>query len=1169
MSSDGTRAQQPRLSIVIPVYNVEKYVDECLASVAEQEFQDFEAVVVDDGSIDDSAEITRRWCERDDRFRLIQQPNGGLGHARNTGAANARGQYLAFLDSDDLAPADAYRRMVEVLDETGSDFAVGNVRRFNSVRTWQAAMYKNLMDSERLSTHVSREPELLRDHLAPNKVWRMSFWRDKEISFPAGVLYEDVPTVIPAHVRATAVDVLPIVATLWRVRDRGDVSITQEKHCDPRQVRDRVDALLANTRFIAASAHPRLKDEYDAIALRRDLRMFLQPYANMDEEHRRQTRLHMRRFISEASAAAMRKIPVDDRVAYALIERDRVAELEELLRARRARTLRDTPVEIAGRRAYLDLSLRGRADLRLPERLFDVTDELSTVSRVSDIRVDGDHVEIDGWAYVSRLHRPNRPGSVPKVWLASGKLRIAAKVTSREEARAEEQAHPPDLGCEKAGFTARLPLRRLRRLWRWSRRTWTVMVSVSNGAITLTEPLTGPLPGQTQRPLMTALDKQWWWRMWWNDEGHLIGGASREPAVVTGSGVHADGAEIEVTAHEPIPEGAALSFHHKHVDPIRLPLEADADEPRRGRCRVTPAMLPGVESSEEDKSVRWMVKWDVPESPRRRLLVTGLGAVAASGDDGRTLTPARTNDSRLKLIHGHAKPILRRAEWLPEGGLRLTVEHQPTPETVTLVLSARKQAEELAVVATENEGVAEAVLPVHAVESFGQRLPLREGDWDVKLRTNFEDTKVTVDEVAAALLPLRFEHDGREYALLAEAGKKPVLKVTGDLGPAERGKSHQDRLRTGYYRRVRGNDLDDAILYESYFGKQFSDSPRDIHEELTRREHGLKQLVAVRDRQFTVPDGVTPVVYRSKDYYRALARSRFIVTNTHLPSFFQRSPGQTVLQTWHGVGTKKIGMDIGKIGFANESYKDNLATETRSWDYLISPNQFCSPIMTRAFAYRGKLLETGAPRNDIFHRPDREEIAASVRQQLGIAPDRKIVLYAPTWRDNLHSRGRYRLDLRVDLAELAGKLGDGYAVVFRKHSNIADKLPARMTPPVIDASDYPDVQRLLLVTDILISDYSTTMCDFANTGRPMLFFTYDLENYRNVLRDFYFDFEATVPGPLVFDEAELAQAVAEADTIRREYDDKYQAFQQRFCSWDDGGATRRVVDAVFGDVTRG
>jgi CDP-glycerol glycerophosphotransferase len=326
-------------------------------------------------------------------------------------------------------------------------------------------------------------------------------------------------------------------------------------------------------------------------------------------------------------------------------------------------------------------------------------------------------------------------------------------------------------------------------------------------------------------------------------------------------------------------------------------------------------------------------------------------------------------------------------------------------------------------------------------------------------------------------------------------------------------------------------------------------------------------VIAVRDQQVAVPEGATGVSYRSEEYYRLLAQARYIVANTHLPSCFRRAEGQTVLQTWHGVGTKKIGLDMGAVHFANKSYVENIRNgESDQWDYLVSPNPFTSPILRRAFAYRGHLLETGVPRNDIFHRADRDARALAVKQRLGIEADRKVVLYAPTWRDNLFDGpGRYRLDLRLDLYEAVRKLGDDYVLLFRKHSNIVDRLPLG-EGAVIDASDYPEVQELLLATDVLISDYSTLMCDFANTGRPMLFYTYDLANYRDVLRGFYFDFEDEVPGPLITDEADLVAAIADADAIRAEYDAKYRAFAERFCAWDDGRATERVVDAVFGEV---
>src|SRR5204863_120826 len=117
----------PRISVVVPIYNVEAYLEPCLESLAAQTHTDFEAVLVDDGSTDGSAAIAEAFAQRDPRFRLVRQPNGGLSRARNTGIDHAKGEFLAFLDSDDMLPPNAYELLLGALDSTGSDFASGNV----------------------------------------------------------------------------------------------------------------------------------------------------------------------------------------------------------------------------------------------------------------------------------------------------------------------------------------------------------------------------------------------------------------------------------------------------------------------------------------------------------------------------------------------------------------------------------------------------------------------------------------------------------------------------------------------------------------------------------------------------------------------------------------------------------------------------------------------------------------------------------------------------------------------------------------------------------------------------------------------------------------------------------------------------------------------------------
>jgi CDP-glycerol glycerophosphotransferase len=174
------------------------------------------------------------------------------------------------------------------------------------------------------------------------------------------------------------------------------------------------------------------------------------------------------------------------------------------------------------------------------------------------------------------------------------------------------------------------------------------------------------------------------------------------------------------------------------------------------------------------------------------------------------------------------------------------------------------------------------------------------------------------------------------------------------------------------------------------------------------------------------------------------------------------------------------------------------------------------------------------------------------------------VLYAPTYRDQVvDRRGRFRLDLQLDLERLRAAVGDDTVILFRKHHYIADTVPTTEDGFVRDVSTYPDGTELMLAADVLITDYSSMMVDYANTGRPMLFFTYDLESYGDEIRGFYLDFVETVPGPLLRTTDEIAEALRDLDSVQAAYADRYAAFREKFCSLDDGRAAARVVDRLF------
>jgi CDP-glycerol glycerophosphotransferase len=356
------------------------------------------------------------------------------------------------------------------------------------------------------------------------------------------------------------------------------------------------------------------------------------------------------------------------------------------------------------------------------------------------------------------------------------------------------------------------------------------------------------------------------------------------------------------------------------------------------------------------------------------------------------------------------------------------------------------------------------------------------------------------------------------------------------------------------------------IILESFYGKNYSDSPKYIYEYLQMNYHGKYKFIWVlNQKNKNVPFKHRQIKRYGIFYAYYLARCKYIVFNERQPLWVKKREGNIFLQTWHGTPLKKLVFDIDDISSASPKYKQEVYKQSRDWDYLIAPNAFCSETFRRCFLYDNKLLETGYPRNDILYAQDRDALAGKIREKLRIPDDKKVILYAPTWRDDeFYGHGQYKFELSLNMSMLKEQLGDKYVILLRMHYFIADKIDVSdLHGFAYDLSKYDDISELYLISDILITDYSSVFFDYANLKRPMLFFTYDLEKYKNVLRGFYFNIEELVPGPLLFTTEEVIDAVKSIEKIDQKYSQKYQDFYNRFCAWEDGHAAKKVVESVF------
>ena len=360
------------------------------------------------------------------------------------------------------------------------------------------------------------------------------------------------------------------------------------------------------------------------------------------------------------------------------------------------------------------------------------------------------------------------------------------------------------------------------------------------------------------------------------------------------------------------------------------------------------------------------------------------------------------------------------------------------------------------------------------------------------------------------------------------------------------------------------------IIFESYNGKQYSCNPRAIYEYMLEHYPEYKMIWSV-DRRYTklFEDKNIPYLKRfSIKWMMAMARAKYWVINSRLPLWVPKPRHTIYIQTWHGTPLKKLAMDMDEVympGTTTEKYKKNFAAETKRWDYLISPNAYSTDIFRRAFQFHKNMVESGYPRNDYLYTKNNDVDIRKIKLANGLPLDKKIILYAPTWRDNeFYDVGKYKFNLVLNLQLMQEMLGDEYIILLRLHYLVAENLDLSSYKGfAFDFSAYEDIRDLYLVSDLLMTDYSSVFFDYANLKRPMIFFVYDIESYRDKLRGFYFDFEEKAPGPLVKTTEEVIDAIKKLEASNFQVSDEMEKFYNKFCYLECGESSKRVVEQIF------
>jgi CDP-glycerol glycerophosphotransferase len=366
--------------------------------------------------------------------------------------------------------------------------------------------------------------------------------------------------------------------------------------------------------------------------------------------------------------------------------------------------------------------------------------------------------------------------------------------------------------------------------------------------------------------------------------------------------------------------------------------------------------------------------------------------------------------------------------------------------------------------------------------------------------------------------------------------------------------------------------IDPTLVYfASYDGSQPTDSGLAIDQAMRRMFPELRSVWGVADPRTPVPEGSTAVLINSPEWYRVISTAGHLVQNVDFPRWWRKRPGQRFLQTVHGYPAKAMGLMMWRAKeFTPRRLAAELGRTSAGWDLILTPAPEMDQYYRREYAYQGPICNQGYPRDDDLVLPSAGQRRDRVRELLDIAPEQKVILYAPTWRDHLASSYRSaELVDKLDVASASARLGDQFVLLLRGHRFTSTLRRTRSgTTKIIDVTDYPEISDLILAADAAVLDYSSLRFDFALTGRPMVFLVPDLADYTGGIRGFLFDYIDTAPGPLATTADDAITALQDLDQLAERYRDQIAAFNARYQYLQDGHAAERVVRQFFADPHR-
>jgi CDP-glycerol glycerophosphotransferase len=1111
---------------------------------------------------DKALETVREHARDDVRLRILAAAPGQAA-ARNEGAARARGDFLVFVEVTDVLPPHAVAALLAPVARSGSDLVIGRRTEVRGLGRTVVQPADPLHDEPRYGTTLDACPVAVTDLGAENRLYRRSFWRSADLAFrPTD--RNGAELALDATARARRFDV---------VKDVTYVAMNRAVGAPVGQLRDHMeglDAWLADQqdkrRKISALGIAALRDQWAYAALD----TWAQPLLDDAERATPSQWDSLRRYVDELAAEMSPEVwdwvRAESRVKLWLLQHDRRDQLADFL-SQRWFEQGNRPTVVVDGAVRAVLPYYGDDAVGVPAETFVMQPaETPLVAMLREVTwVSPQRLDLVLFTWIDFVGHDDAPPDVEVALVQerSGR-RLDLPVTRHETPQVTQAAGHRYQDYRRGGVSISVDTEALvaagehgaEEAWQLElvvryrgleRRGGVTRKDYRGTADLLVSRLLAP---RRVGPALVGLSS--------NPESPLLitvtpGSPVRlvDPSVegrrVAGS-LHRDpGTEVTMVRLTG-PDGLKASA------PVRLDngrADFAVDLPAASRLQSgQPWQLDAVDAAGTRQPVIW------PDGTAEWLLGHGSGSVAW----------ARASTGASEVLEASGVLVIEDIRLGP-GHLDVEVRWLGTaPGTFRLELCSTR-VRLLAVPGEDGDATTTLRIPLTWDEWGLGPAPVPLDRYTFELVHGAAESPGRVmygSGVLASTLTFQLDDDYlmRPFRDRHELG----VVLARPLGEEVRGPYHQKELQRWC---LSGEiPLDpDSVYLQSYAGASATDSQLAIHHELRRSHPHLTLHWGVADRSSTVPEGGVPVLLNSREWYHALASSTYLVNNIDFDRWFAKRPGQRMLQTFHGYPSKSMGIRLWEAKhFSPRRIEAELARTSAGWDLILTPTPAMDEHYRREYRYDGKIFSHGYPRDDVLVSPDADRIRRETRERLGIRPDQTVVLYAPTWRDDLATNYRSAQMVRhLDLESASRTLGPDYVMLMRGHRfhARAGHHEGRSTR-MIDVTTYPEINDLVLAADAAVLDYSSLRFDFALTGRPMLFLVPDLAAYTSAVRGFLFDFAASAPGPLLDSADQVIASLRDLERVSARYAAACEAFQAEFNYLQDGRSAEHVVAEFFG-----